>query len=451
MQDLTTGPLTRHLLKTTGLMLVTMVSQTLYLLVDLFWVGRLGREAVAGVAISGNFMLVVLAVTQMLAVGTTTLVSHATGRKDRERALLVFNQSLMLSVVASIVFIALAMAGRTRYATAMSADAATAALAADYLLWFIPASALQFAMATMAAALRGTGNFKPGVVVQTATVLLNIALAPIFIFGWGPWPALGVTGAALATFVAVALGTVWMTFYFRPGGAYLRFVPESWRPRPDLWRALLGIGLPAGAEFALMGVYLVTVYAVIRPFGAAAQAGFGIGMRIMQAGFMPVVALGIAVAAVAGQNVGAGQHARARETFRTALGMAVGTMMLFSAVCQIAPAAMIGVFSRDPRVISIGEEYLRIVSWNFVASGVVFVVSSMFQALGNTLPALASSFLRVLLVTATLVAFTRVAGFEMRWIWHLTVGAIALQMVLSLWLLRREFALRLRSPAATEA
>ena len=451
MQDLTTGPLTRHLLKTTGLMLVTMVSQTLYLLVDLFWVGRLGSEAVAAVALSGNVMLVVLAVTQVLAVGTTTLVSHATGRKDRERALLVFNQSLMLSVVASIVFIALAMAGRTRYATAMSADAATAALAADYLLWFIPASALQFAMATMAAALRGTGNFKPGVVVQTATVLLNIALAPCFIFGWGPWPALGVTGAALATFVAVALGTVWMTFYFRPGGAYLRFVPESWRPRPDLWRAVLGVGLPAGAEFALMGVYLVTVYAVIRPFGAAAQAGFGIGMRIMQAGFMPVVALGIAVAAVAGQNVGAGQHARARETFRTALGMAVGTMMLFSAVCQIAPAAMIGVFSRDPRVISIGEEYLRIVSWNFVASGVVFVVSSMFQALGNTLPALASSFLRVLLVTATLVAFTRVAGFEMRWIWHLTVGAIALQMVLSLWLLRREFALRLRSPAATEA
>jgi len=443
MQDLTTGSLTRHLLKTTGFMLVTMATQTLYFLADIYWVGRLGREAVAAVGISGNLLFVVLAVTQMLAVGATTLISHAVGQKDRDRALRIFNQAQVLSMLAGVVFLAAGMAVRLLYARAMSADAATAALASDYLLWYIPASGLQFAMVAMAAALRGTGNFKPGMVVQTATVVINMVLAPILIFGWGPQPPLGVAGAAISTLVAVVVGTVWLWTYFRSKDAYLRFQPSDWRPRLDLWGAMLRIGLPAGAEFGLLAIYMIIVYSVSRPFGAAAQAGFGIGMRILQAGFMPVVALGFAVAPVAGQNFGAGRYDRVRETFRAAATMAVSLMIVLAILCHIAPAAMVGVFSSDPAVIAVGDEYLRIISWNFVASGVVFVASSTFQAIGNTLPSLAASFVRILLVAAPVMALSRAAGFQLRWIWYISVSAVAIQMALSLWLLRREFALRL--------
>src|SRR5688572_22000005 len=152
MQDLTTGSLTRHLLKTTSFMLVGMVFQTLYVLIDLYWVGRLGTDAVAAVAVSGNLLFIVLAATQMLGVGTTTLVSHAVGRKDHERAQLVFNQSQVLSVVVGLLFLAAAMALRTLYAQRLSADAETAQVAGDYLLWFIPALALQFGMVAMGAA-----------------------------------------------------------------------------------------------------------------------------------------------------------------------------------------------------------------------------------------------------------------------------------------------------------
>src|SRR5688572_16660041 len=146
MKDLTTGSITRHLLQTMSFMLVAMVFQTLYVLVDLYWVGRLGKEAVAAVGVAGNLAFVVLAVSQMLGVGTTTLVSHAVGRKDREQALLVFNQSQVLSVAAGAVFLAVAMMLRVPYARSLSADPVTSALAADYLLWFIPAMALQFGM-----------------------------------------------------------------------------------------------------------------------------------------------------------------------------------------------------------------------------------------------------------------------------------------------------------------
>ena len=239
MHDLTTGSISRHLLKTTGFMLVTMLFQTLYYLVDLYWVGRLGKEAVAAVGISGNLMFVVLALTQMLGVGTTALVSHAAGRKDRDRALLVFNQAMMLSLLAGATFLAIAMTIRGAYARGLSADPGTAARTAEYLLWFIPAMALQFALIAMGAALRGTGNFKPGMVVQMVTVLLNLVLAPVLIFGWFTGRPLGVAGAALATFLAIGVGVAWMSLYFRPGRTALEFRPADWKPRSDLWGEIL--------------------------------------------------------------------------------------------------------------------------------------------------------------------------------------------------------------------
>ena len=182
----------------------------------------------------------------------------------------------------------------------------------------------------MGSALRGTGNFRPGMVVQTATVILNIVLAPVLIFGWGTGIALGVAGAALSTLIAIAIGVVWMVVYFLPADAYLRFSFRDWTPRFDLWRDMLKIGLPAGAEFALMAVYLMLVYVVSRPFGAAAQAGFGIGMRIIQACFLPVVALGFAVGRWRARTSARAKPTRVRETFRTGAALAAGAMLVLA-------------------------------------------------------------------------------------------------------------------------
>src|ERR1700704_2391969 len=158
MEDLTTGPLTRHLLKTTSFMLVTMIFQPLSFLTALYWGGRLGTRAVAAVGIAGNFTFIVLALTQMLGVGTTTAVSHAVGRKNRDDAELMFNQAQVLAIVTGIVFLIVGMLVRLPYTRAMSADAETAALAAQYLLWFIPAMALQFLMVAAGGGLPGGGK-----------------------------------------------------------------------------------------------------------------------------------------------------------------------------------------------------------------------------------------------------------------------------------------------------
>ena len=442
MEDLTTGSISRHLLRTTSFMLVTMVFQTLYFLVDLYWVGRLGREAIAGVGIAGNLTFIVLAITQMLAVGTTTLISHATGRKERERAQQVLTQSLLLAAFIGGVFHIAVTVLRESYVTALSPDPVSAEAASSYLSWFISAMALQFPMVVMAAALRGTGNFKPGMVVQTATVIINIVLAPVLMFGWAGTEPMGVAGAGLASFIAIIVGTMWLAYYFFDTASYLRLHPQL-TPNASMWGEVLKIGLPAGVEFAFIAVYLFVVYTVSRPFGAAAQAGFGIGQRITQAGFMPIVALGFAVAPVAGQNFGARKAERVLETFKRAALMAASVMALFTIPCIFAGEAMIRVFSSDPAVVAVGAEYLRLISWSLAAGGVVFVNGSIFQAMGNTIPPLIASFARILVVAIPAILLSRMAGFELRWIWYLSVAATVLQLTMNLILLRREFRIRL--------
>lgn len=443
MQDLTTGPITKHLLKTTSFMLVTMVFQTLYFLVDLYWVGRLGTAAVAAVGIAGNLSFVVLALTQMLGVGTTTVVSHATGRKDREGALLMFNQSQVLSMLVGLLVLIVGLATRRAYSIAQSADAPTAELAGQYLIWFIPALALQFALVAMGAALRGIGNFRPGMVVGTATVILNMVLAPFLIFGWVTGHAFGVAGAAIASLISIVVGIAWLCKYFVAPDAFLKFVVADWKPRLAIWKRMLAIGLPAGFEFILMAFYMFVVYSISRPFGAAAQAGFGIGMRIVQAGFMPVVALGFSVAPVAGQNFGAKLAERVKATFKDAAWMATAVMLLFAILSHVAPKAMVGVFSKDPAAIAVGMDYLRIVSFNYVASGLIFVASSMFQAMGNTIPSLIASFFRIVLVAVPAFLLARLPNFQLTWIWYLSVAAVIVQLAISMLLLRREFGRKL--------
>jgi len=444
MKDLTTGSVTRHLLHMSAFLAMSMVVQTLYLLADLYWVGRLGKEAIAAVGVAGNITMVGLALTQMLGVGTTTLISQAAGRKDRPQAELVFNQSFVMSIVIAFALGVVGFILRPAYCDWLSADAATATLAKAYLLWFLPGLLLQFPLVALSSALRATGIIKPAVGFQVFSVLLNIVLAPLLIFGIGPWPRLGVTGAALATFISILVADVLIVIYFEKKYHYLRFRFPLFRPHTKIWEGMLRIGVPAGAEFLLLFVYIVLVYAIIRGFGPEAQAGFGVGARVMQALFLPVVALSFAVSPVVGQNFGGRRADRVRHSVYSAIGIASLMMLVLTLIAFLAPATLIRIFSRDPRVIAFGSEYLRIVSLNFVSAGIVFTTSSVFQGIGNTLPPLFSSMTRLILFALPALLISRTPGFEIRHIWYLSVGSIVLQMCVNLLLLRHELGKKLR-------
>src|SRR5678816_1258680 len=152
MKDLTQGSVIRHLLHMAAFMAVSMFAQALYLLADLYWVGRLGKESIAAVGVAGNLMMVVVALTQTLGVGTTTLMSQAAGRKDQAHAEVVFNQSFVMSIVIAFGLGIVGFILRPAYCDWLSADAATAQLAKAYLLWFLPGLLLQFPLVALGSA-----------------------------------------------------------------------------------------------------------------------------------------------------------------------------------------------------------------------------------------------------------------------------------------------------------
>jgi len=201
---------------------------------------------------------------------------------------------------------------------------------------------------------------------------------------------------------------------------------------------MLRIGVPAGAEFVLLFVYIMVVYGIIRNFGPAAQAGFGVGARVMQALFLPVVALSFAVGPVIGQNFGGRRGDRVRHSVYAAIGLASAIMFVIALIAYLVPALLIRGFSSDPKVIAFGSDYLRIVSLNFVAAGIVFSSSSVFQGIGNTLPPLLSSMTRLVLFALPAVLIARVPGFEIKHIWYLSVTSQMIQAGINLLLLRRE-------------
>ncbi len=445
MKDLTKDSITRHILTMAAPIAIGMLTQMAYQLVDLYFVTKIGVTAVAGVNTAGNAMFIVMALTQVLGVGTVALIAQAVGRKDQPDANLVFNQSVSLSVICGA-FTLLLMALLTRpYLQSVAADAATIEAGATFMYWMMPGFLLMFPMTAVGSALRGTGIVQPTIVIQMLTVLINAILAPILIAGWGTGHPLGVAGAGLASSISVTIGVVLLGFYFRRLEHYVAVKKEQLSPQLEQWGRILKIGLPTGGEFVLLFVFSAVVYYVIRDFGATAQAGFGIGTRVLQAILLPAMAIAFATGPIAGQNYGARNSERVRETFRKAAAIGSGVMLILTLVTQIRPAALVGVFKADPETLAVAALFLQMISWNFVAQGLIFTCSSMFQGLGNTVPSLISSASRVAIFAIPAIWISTQPGFKIEQVWYLSIVSSTLQAVISLCLLRIEFKRRLSS------
>ena len=439
MKDLTQGSIVGHISTMAPQIFAGLIMIMLCQLIDLYFVSDLGDAAIAGVGAAGNAGFLINALTQVLSVGTVALISHAVGRKDQADANLVFNQSLGLSAACGILTLLAGSMLARFYMRSVAADGAVIEAGTTYLLWFMPALALQFAMLVMASALRGTGIVRPTMIVQTVTVIINIVLAPVLIAGWLTGRAFGVAGAGLASSIAVVIGVVMMGIYFHDSEHYVTIDRKLWRPQAAQWKRILKIGLPAGGEFAILFVSMAVIYFALRNFGAAAQAGFGIGSRLLGVIHMPAISIAFAAGAIAGQNFGAGNSERVKETFNRVVLLGTAVMVAFTLFAQWRPELWLGAFTRDPETIAIGALFLRMISLNLVAQGLIFVCSSMFQGLGNTKPVLLSSGARLITYSLPLIWLSATPGFRIEHVWYLSIATTTLQAGLSLLLLRLEF------------
>jgi len=241
---------------------------------------------------------------------------------------------------------------------------------------------------------------------------------------------LGVAGAGLASSLAVGVGVLLMILYFVRLEHYVGLEASKLLPRLASWRAILAIGLPAGGEFLMMFAIMTFVYVVIRPFGAPAQAGFGIGSRVMQAIFLPAMAVAFGVAPLVGQNLGAGRIERVRGAFRNAIWMSCGLMLLIMLGCLAWAPLLVRVFTQDAAAVQVGADYLRYLSWNFVASGLVMTCSGVLQGLGNTWPSLWSSASRIVTFMLPVVWLSVQPHFAITQIWSVSILSVTLQAVL---------------------
>ena len=448
MKDLTQGPIPKHVVALSIPMIAGMMLQTLYFFVDLYFVSRLGDAAIAGVSVAGNLMFVAFFLTQMLGVGTVALVSHAVGRKDRAAANHAFNQATGIALALTVVTLVGGYALIGPYTRFFAPDEPARAAGATFLAWLIPCLVLQFPMVLVGSGLRGTGIVKPATAVQAVTVVMNVILAPILIAGWGTGIPLGVAGAGLASSLSAAIGVAVLALYFIKLEHYVGFDPRSWKPDWGAWGRLINIGLPAGGEFMLMAIFVSVMYWAARDFGTAMQAGDGLGFRVNQMLFVPALAIAFAAAPIAGQNYGARLGARVRETFSVSVLYITVVMVVCTAVVQWKAAALAGFFTSDPAVIASAVVFLTYLSWNFVPTGILVTCSSLFQAMGNTWPALGSSAIRIVIFAVPAVWMAGRPGFDMRDVFALSVATVLLQTAMTCAWLRLEFRRRLDGEAA---
>ncbi len=442
MRDFTQGSISAHIVRTASFIGFGLVVQALYLLVDMYFVSRLGENVLAGVATNGSVLFMVMGVCQLVSIGTVSLVAQATGRRNFVEAQAAFDQGLSISLFAGAATLLLGYALGGWMVTRLAADAATSAAARQYLYAFLPSLALMYPNAAIGSALRANGIIGVPMAIQSASVVINIMLAPMLIAGWGTGFAWGATGAGLASSIAAGGGVVTLILVFRQLDVpiCLRLA----RPNSVIWRRVAAVGLPASGEFLTMFAITTTIYLSTRAYGAEAQAGYGVGARIMQSIFLPTLAIAFAIPPIAGINFGAGKLDRVKATFATALLFSGMTMLAFTSLCQLNAELLVAPFTTDAGVRGVAVDYLHAVSWSFLGISIVYCCSATFQGLGNTMPALYGGSSRLLTFVIPLLLLSGIGELDLKYIWWLTNISVAVHVVIIMALLNREFRNRVR-------
>jgi putative MATE family efflux protein len=432
--NLTEGPIFKTLIRLALPVTIAMVMFTVYLMVDLYFVGRLGPDAVAAVSISGNAFFIHLGFSTILGTGGMALIAQAFGRKDYDYAATVFKQSILLALIVGIIEAATGLMIAPVYIKYFGGSGKSLEWGIQYFQIFVISFLFMILLFTVGNCYRGMGNTKTPMIIMLQANLMNIVLDPILIFGWLGLPALGVRGAALASIISQLYALAIYGYLIFIKGAHID-LKGKWQLRFSIIRKSLFIGIPSGLNHFLLAANLLITFRVISDYGTAALASIGIGFRILQAIYIPVIAVASAMAAIVGQNFGAKKYNRIPGTFARAWLISILFMLLCTAICQAFPEYLIGIFSNDPAVRQFGVVYLKIFSLGFVMVGTIMVTSAVFQGLGKTYPSLVGAALDNVLFAGLVFTLPVYFSWGIQSIWWIKLTTAVLEMVVvALWL-----------------
>ncbi len=356
------GPLLSTILGLALPMLVGAVLQNVQSLIDLFWVGRLGAVAVASVAMGGTILMLLNPMLMGLSTGTVAVVARAMGARDFETASRAMGQSLLLSILLGGVSAWVGWFVSPTLLRWMGASSAVLEQGGLYLRIMFAGSFTAYALFVCNAAFQGAGDANTPMYLMAGANVVNIIADPLLIFGVGPFPRLGVAGAALATVLSQTLVAIIALSLLLNGRTHVRVRAGHWRPDPGMAWRILRIGVPGTGQMFSRGLMSIVLMSVVASCGTAAVAAYGIGLRFHFILLMPAFALGAAAATMMGQNLGAGKPERARRAVWLAAALDV-LIMVFAAILLMGSApALMRFFNANPDVVSVGSSYLRIVS-----------------------------------------------------------------------------------------
>ena len=381
-QDFTKGSLNRAILLLAIPMVLEMVLESLFAVVDVFWVGRVGANAVATVGLTESLMLLIFAIGMGLSLSTTAMVARRIGEKDPEDAAVAGVQAIIIGLAISVLLGIPALIFAPDLLHLMGASPEIVATGSGYARIALGGSGVVLLLFLNNAIFRGAGDAAIAMRLLWVSNIINLILDPCLIFGWGPFPRLGVTGAALATFTGRGIGVLYQFYRLMKGTERIRILRRQVRLNLDVILRLLRV---AGIfQFMIAQSSWIGLVRIVSIFGASALAGYTIAIRIVIFAILPSWGLSNAAATLVGQNLGAKQPERAETSvWRTGFYNMIFLGCVGIAFILLAPQ-IVHIFSRDPAVVPLAVSALRIVSTGNIGYAYAMVMLQAFNGAGDT-------------------------------------------------------------------
>lgn len=382
--DYTSISLNRSIVLLAIPMVLEMAMESVFAVVDVFFVSRLGASAVATVGITESLITVIFAVALGLSMATTAMVARRIGEGNREEACAVAMQAIWLGLLFSVVIGVTGFIYAKDFLRWMGADPWVLEHGIGYASILLGGSGTVLMLFLINAIFRGAGNAAIAMRVLWIANIVNVVLDPCLIFGLGPFPEMGVTGAAVVTTIGRGTGVAIQIWALFRGNSRISLRARHLALRFDIIARLLRVASTGTLQFLLATASWVALVRIIALFGSSALAGYTIAIRIVVFTILPSWGLSNAAATLVGQNLGAGQPARAEKSVWLSGLYNMMFLGLISLVFIFLPEPVVGLFSRDPEVLRAGSACLRIISYGYIAYAYGMVVVQAFNGAGDT-------------------------------------------------------------------
>ena len=385
--DLTDGSIPKSLFFLSLPIVITNLLQVGYNLADTFWLGRYSTEALAAISLGFPLVYLFISLGLGLTVAGSVLVAQHTGAEDSAAAEYAASQTVSLTLLAGAGLGVLGVAFVGELLQVFGATQTVLGLATDYMEIISLGLPFLFGFIVFIALMRGAGDTITPMLVMLGTVVLNVVIDPLLIFGVGPIPELGVQGAAVATVLSRGSAMVVGIWLMLRGSQGIRIHPRQMVPDLDYTKKILRIGVPASVENTGRAVSVNAVLLIVTLFSTPVVAAFGVGIRVFSMIFMPAIAIDRGVETMTGQNIGAGREDRVVATNRFAARTSFLILSSLGVLTFVFAPEIIRLFDDSPAVVAEGATFLRWIAPTFGFVGVLRAYSGGFRGAGKTLTA----------------------------------------------------------------